>query len=618
MARPGTADPRAYAERWSALKNIPPFLAMIWRASPGLTAIMVALRLIRALVPVAMLWIGKLIIDEVVRLTGLPDAPTSLTGWWSSGLALPLIWLVTAELALALGSDIIGRLVSYTDSMLQEKLVIFLSLRLMDHAASLDLATFEDPAFQDRLDRARRQTTGRIPILSQVMQQLQDSVTVISFGIGLIAYNPWLVLLLLIAMIPAFLGEMYFNSQLYALNWRRASDRRERDYLRRIASSADSAKEIKIFGLNGFLRDRYRLLAERFYRENRAISRRQLTAMALLTALGTLCYYAAYLWIIGRTLTGTLSLGDLTFLSGSFLRLRGLIEGLLTTFSNMAGQALYLDDLYRFFHERPHITAGPAPLPVPDPIRQGVVFENVGFRYPGTDRWALRGLSFTLQAGETLALVGENGAGKTTIVKLLTRLYDPTEGRILLDGRDLRDYDPEALRSAIGVIFQDFVRYAMSAADNIATGRICARDDRPRITAAADRAAAQAVINRLPAGYDQMLGRSFARGVELSGGEWQKLAIARAYMRDAQILILDEPTAALDARAEFEVFQRFHDLSSARTALLISHRFSSLRMADRILVLEHGKVQAQGTHAELLAQKGRYRDLFELQARGYR
>lgn len=246
MARPGTADPKAYAERWSALKNIPPFLAMIWRASPGLTAIMVALRLIRALVPVAMLWIGKLIIDEVVRLTGLPDAPASLTGWWSGGLALPLIWLVTAELALALGSDIIGRLVSYTDSMLQEKLVIFLSLRLMDHAASLDLATFEDPAFQDRLDRARRQTTGRIPILSQVMQQLQDSVTVISFGIGLIAYNPWLVLLLLIAMIPAFLGEMYFNSQLYALNWRRASDRRERDYLRRIASSANSAKEIKI------------------------------------------------------------------------------------------------------------------------------------------------------------------------------------------------------------------------------------------------------------------------------------------------------------------------------------------------------------------------------------
>ena len=612
------ASPSDYAARWAALKNIPPFLAMIWRASPGLTSAMIALRLMRALIPVAMLWVGKLIIDEVVRLAGLPGHPAALMEWWKSGLTGHLLLLIVAEFALALGSDILGRLVTYTDSLLQEKLVISLSVRLMDHAALLDLASFEDAGFQDRLERARRQTMGRVPILSQVMQQMQDSVTVISFGVGLIAYNPWLVLLLLIALIPAFMGEMHFNSELYQLNWRRAADRRERDYLRMIGSNAESAKEVKIFGLNDFLRDRYHLLAQKFYRENRAISRRQLVVMGLLTALGTVSYYGAYLWIIGRTLTGTLTLGDLTFLSGSFLRLRGLIEGLLASFSAMAGQALYLDDLYRFFDEKPLIDSPEQPIPVPNPIQQGFVFENVGFRYPGVDRWALRGLSFKLRAGETVALVGENGAGKTTIVKLLARLYEPTEGRILLDGRDLRDYDLDELRASIGVIFQDFVRYAMTASDNIAVGRIEERGDHHRIHDAAHRALADEVIAKLPNGYDQMVGKRFAQGVELSGGEWQKLAIARAYMRDAQVLILDEPTAALDARAEFEVFQRFKDLSTEKTALLISHRFSSVRMADRILVLEHGQVQAEGTHEELLAQDGRYQELFELQAQGYR
>lgn len=618
MAPPDSRAPASYAARWAALRNLPPFLRMVWRASPQLTAAMVALRLLRAVVPVAMLWIGKLIIDEVVRLTALEGRPDGLEAWWQSGLAQPLLTLIAAELGLALASDILGRLVGYADSLLQEKLVISLSTRLMDHAAELDLASFEDAGFQDRLDRARRQTMGRIPLVGQIMQQLQDGVTIASFGAGLVAYNPWLVLLLLVALIPAFLGEIHFNALTYEMNWRRAPERRERDYLRMIGATADSAKEVKIFGLNRFLRDRYLQLAERFYAENRAILRRQLSVMALLTGLGTLCYYAAYLWIIGRTLTGALSLGDLAFLSGSFLRLRGLIEGLLSSFSAMASQALYLDDLYGFFAERATITSPVAAVPVPQPIRAGITFENVGFRYPEAGRWAVRQLSFHLHAGETVALVGENGAGKTTIVKLLARLYDPTEGRILLDGLDLRDYDLDGLRAAIGVIFQDFVRYSMTASDNIATGRIEARDDRPRVQTAAGRAMADAMIERLPGGYDQMVGKRFARGVELSGGEWQKLAIARAYMRDAQVLILDEPTAALDARAEFEVFQRFKDLSAGRTALLISHRFSSVRMADRIIVLEDGRVESEGSHEELLAQQGRYRELFELQARGYR
>lgn len=612
----------SFSARWAALKNIPPFLVLVWRASPALTLAMIVLRLARALMPVAMLWVGKLIIDQVVALSGMGGAtsggPDSLSGWWNSGLADTLIWLVALELALAVAQDVLGRLVSYADALLQEKLVIDISIRLMDHAAGLDLASFEDAGFQDRLDRARRQTMGRIPLLNQLMQQMQDSVTVASFAIGLILYNPWLVVLLALALIPSLLGEMHFNARTYALNHARAADRRERDYLRMIAATAETAKEVKIFGLSPWLRDRYLVLAERFYRENRKIQRRQLSVMAVLTALGTLAYYAAFLWIIARTLTGQLTLGDLTFLSGSFLRLRGLLEGLLAGFSSMAGQAMYLDDLFEFFTALPAIASPADPLPVPQPIRQGFRFENVGFRYPGREDWAIRHMTLDLHAGETVALVGENGAGKTTIVKLLARLYDPDEGRITLDGRDLRDYDLDQLRGTIGVIFQDFVRYAVTAAENIAIGRIEEREDRPRIVASAERALADQVIAKLPQGYDQMVGRRFARGLDLSGGEWQKLAIARAYMRDAQLLVLDEPTAALDARAEFEVFQRFRDLTQGRTALLISHRFSSVRMADRIIVLEQGAVQDQGSHAELLSRPGRYKELFELQAQGYR
>lgn len=606
-----------YAARWAALKNIPPFLVMVWRASPALTLAMVALRLMRALMPVAMLWVGKLIIDQVVALSAA-GGPDTLAGWWDSGLAHPLIALVALELALAVAQDVLGRLVAYVDALLQEKLVIDISIRLMDHAADLDLASFEDASFQDRLDRARRQTMGRIPLLNQLMQQMQDSVTVISFGVGLVVYNPWLVVLLALALIPSLMGEMHFNARTYALNHARAADRRERDYLRMIAATAETAKEVKIFSLSPWLRDRYLTLARRFYLENRVIQRRQLSVMAVLTALGTLAYYAAFLWIIARTLTGQLSIGDLTFLSGSFLRLRGLLEGLLSGFSSMAGQAMYLDDLFDFFTARPAIASPADPLPVPVPIAQGFRFENVGFRYPGRDDWAIRGMTLDLRAGETVALVGENGAGKTTIVKLLARLYDPDEGRITLDGRDLRDYDLEQLRGTVGVIFQDFVRYAVTAAENIAIGRIDARDDRPRIVTAAERSLADQVIAKLPKGYDQMVGKRFARGLDLSGGEWQKLAIARAYMRDAQLLVLDEPTAALDARAEYEVFLRFRDLTQGRTALLISHRFSSVRMADRIIVLEGGRVQDQGSHAELVARPGRYKELFELQAQGYR
>lgn len=591
---------------------------MVWRASPGLLLITLTLRVIRAVLPVAALWFGKLIIDEVVRLSALSDGPATLSGWASSGEITLLAIYVGAEFALAVLSDLLSRIGGLVDSLLSERLTMSSSIRLMEHAATLDLEDFEDAEFQDKLERARRQSSGRMPLLSQLMGQIQDVLTVVTFAGGLVVFNPWLIVLLLVALIPAFLGEAHFNAQSYSLDFRRTPERRELDYVRQTAASVETAKEVKIFGLNAFLIDRFRVLSQSFYAANRQIAQQRALWGAVFTSVGTVGYYLAYAWIIGSTLTGTLTIGDLTFLAGSFRRLRTLLEGLLASFSSTAAQALYLDDLFGFFEVTPEIQSPASPWPMPEPIRQGFVFEDVGFRYPGADRWAVRHLSFTLKAGETLALVGENGAGKTTLVKLLTRLYDPDEGRITLDGRDLRDYDLDALRGAMGVIFQDFVRYNLTAGDNIAVGRISARDDHARIERAASSSLADAVIDGLPQGYDQMIGKRFRNGVELSGGEWQKVAIARAYMRDAQVLVLDEPTAALDARSEFEVFQRFKELSAGKTAVLISHRFSSVRMADRILVLSGGRVEASGTHVELLAQKGRYAELFELQAAGYR
>ncbi|MFC5441405.1 ABC transporter ATP-binding protein [Rhodanobacter ginsenosidimutans] len=605
-------------ERFAALRNLPPFLKSIWQTSRLLSTSSIVLRLLRALLPVATLYVGKLIIDEVVRLLAIGNVHASVGDWLASGV-LDHLWLLLAlEFALAVGADILGRIVSMIDSLLSELYANSTSIRLMEHAASLDLEDFEDADLQDKLDRARRQVAGRSSLLSQLLGQAQDMVTIASFAVGLLVYAPWLIVLLLIALVPAFLGEFHFNAQSYAVNYQWTPERRELDYLRQVGASAQNAKEVKSFGLNAFLIERYRVLSQSIYAANRRIALRRAGWGGLFTTVGTIGYYAAYVIIAYRTVSGDFSVGDLTFLSASFRRLRNLLESLLVGFSQVAGQALYLDDLFSFFRIEPEILSPPNPRPFPQPIREGFVFENVGFRYPEAERWAVRNLSFTLRAGEVLALVGENGAGKTTLVKLLSRLYDPDEGRILLDGHPLADYDLEELRLNIGVIFQDFVRYYLSAADNVAVGRIDAREDQPRIIEAAHRSMADEVIAKLPQGYEQMLGKLFKSGVDLSGGEWQKIAIARAYMRDAPLLILDEPTAALDARSEFEVFQRFKELSQGKTAVIISHRFSTVRMADRIIVLDGGRIEEVGSHADLLAANGHYAELFELQAAGYR
>ena len=604
-------------ERFSAMRNIRPFLAEIWNTSKTLTIAAVVIRLLRALIPVATLYIGKLIIDEAIRLVG-EGVADRLIDALQGGQLNTLLLFIGLELLLAVGNDLLGRAAGYVDAVLSEMFTNATSVRLMEHAATLDLEDFENADIQDQLDRARRQTMGRMSLMSQLFGQAQDLITVITFAAGLIVYAPWLIVLLAVALIPAFVGESHFNALNYSLNFQWTPERRQLEYLRQMGASVETAKEVKIFNLNRFFIDRFRTLSERFLQANRSLAAQRAIWGTLLSALGTLGYYVAYGYIAWRTVHGDFTIGDLTFLAGSFRRLRQLLESLLTGFSQVASQALYLDDLYSFFRIEAEIISKPGALPVPSPIRRGFVFDNVGFRYEGSDKWALRHLSFELHAGEVLALVGENGAGKTTLVKLLARLYDPDEGVITLDGKDLRDYDLDELRANIGVIFQDFVRYHLTAAENIGVGQVDDMTNRIRIAEAARRGMAEDVIQSLEKGYDQVIGRRFKEGVDLSGGQWQKIAIARAYMRDAQVMILDEPTAALDARSEFEVFERFKELSDDRTAVLISHRFSSVRMADRILVLADGKVEASGTHEQLMAQGGRYAELFELQAAGYR
>ncbi|KAB7731412.1 ATP-binding cassette domain-containing protein [Rudanella paleaurantiibacter] len=607
------AETLSWRDRFSALKNLPAFFRLVWQTSPGLFLGNAFGRLVRAAIPAAALYVGKLIIDEVVRLMAQGANPDTTYLWQ----------LVGAEFGLAVLATALGRLVSLLDSLLGDLFANQTSIRLMEHAASLDLEQFEDAAFYDKLERARRQTTGRTVLLSQVFGQVQEIISVVFLAAGLVVYNPWLIGLLVLAVLPAFAADNYFNQRSYSLSRNWTPERRELDYLRYVGAADDTAKEVKIFGLSGFLIDRFRTLSWTYYVKNRALAISRAGWGTVLTALGTAGYYAAYVWIIGRAVAGQISLGDLTFLAGAFRQVRGSLESILLQFSGLTQEALYLQDLFDYFAIQPkiHSPNDPAvgePLRVPQPIREGFVFENVGFQYANApERWAIRNLSFTLRPGEKLALVGENGAGKTTLVKLLARLYDPSEGRILLDGRDLREYDLADLRRNVGVIFQDYVRFKMSAGVNIAVGDIDERTNQPRIESSAQRSLADSVIAKLPAGYDQQLGRSFNKGVELSGGEWQKVALARAYMRDAQLIILDEPTAALDARAEYEVFQRFAGLTEGKSSVIISHRFSTVRMADRILVLEGGRLIELGSHAELLAQGGRYAELFQLQARGY-
>jgi len=607
-------DTPTWAERIAALKHVPSLLRMVYRTQRRYTLAIVALRAFRAFVPVTLLWIGKLII-EAVETAYRGDVAID----WQR-----LATLVVLELGVAVIAEGLARASSLLESLLGDLFSNRISVQLMEHAARLDVAQFEDDDTYDRLERARRQTVARIGLLAQLLNTAQDLVTLISLTAALVVYVPWLMLLLALAVLPAFLGETHFAALGYSLLYGWTPERRMLDYLRYTAASDESAKEVKLFGLSPFLIGRYAQLADEFYEANKQLSKKRALVSSLLGIIGALGYYGAYAFIIYLTVSGATSpagpftIGVLTFLAGSFRQSRDLIQRFLLTLSSIYEESLYLRDLFTFFEIQPRVISKPDAIPFPHPIRDGFVFENVSFKYPGSETWAVRNLSFTLGPGESLALVGENGAGKTTLVKLLSRLYDPDEGRILLDGHDLRDYDLLGLWANVGVIFQDFIRYEFLMRENIGVGRIEHMTEEAQIREAARRSLADSVAKRLPQGFDQQLGRRFEGGVELSGGEWQKVALARAYMRDAQVLILDEPTAALDARAEYEVFQRFTELTKGKIAVLISHRFSTVRMARHILVLTGGTIAEYGTHDELLRRRGLYAELFNLQAAGYR
>ena len=593
-------------ERFSALGNLPRFFKLVWKTSPSITLINAILRIVRSAIPVAILYVGKLIIDHVILMSH------------SSKPDFNYLWeLVAIEFGLAILSDGLSRATTLMDSLLGDLFSNYTSVQIMEHAAILDLDQFEDSNFYDKLERARQQTIGRTILLSQILSQVQDLITMCFLAAGLIIFYPWLILLLFIAVLPAFMGESYFNDQTYSLSRRQTPERRELDYIRYIGASDETAKEVKIFDLSGFLIERFRRLSGKFYTDNKQLAIKRSLWGTLFSVVGSLGYYGAYVYIISKAVRGELSIGTLTFLAGSFRQLRSLLEGILSRFTSVSQGAIYLKDFFDFFDIQPKIKLSSNARAFPMPIQQGFTFENVGFKYVKSEYWANRHLNFTLHAGEKLALVGENGAGKTTLVKLLARLYDPTEGRILLDGYDLREYDLAEVRKQIGVIFQDYLRYQMTVSQNIAVGDISEKENKELIIHSATQSLADILIQKLPGKYEQQLGKRFNQGVELSGGEWQKIALARAYMKNAQLFILDEPTSALDARAEYEVFQRFSELTKGKTAVLISHRFSTVRMADRILVLDKGEILEEGSHEELLNKKNRYAELFNLQAMGY-
>jgi len=597
----------AWAKRLNALRNVPSVLAIVWQSGPNVVLWGLILRLMTALSPVGLLAVARIILDSIVGFLS-HQHPLRPHFWW---------W-VCLEFAIAGVSTFINRAIDFADSLLADKYVKYISVRIMKHASSLDLAMYEDPSFQDKLERARVQATDRLGMIQQMGRLLQQVIATIALAAGIIWFSPWLFLLLILCVVPAFIGESHFAFLGYSQAFRQTPVKRQMDYLRYLGVSKESAKELKVFGLNRHLTDRFANLSDQIYGENVSLAKRRFLASSFLTLLTTGGYYGGYIYIIYQTLTGRLSVGTLQFLAGAIASASINLQSIFSTFSGIADQSLFLSDLLSFLELRSTVRSKENGLLCPRPFRSGIEFQNVSFAYPGTPRRVLKDFNLRLNHGERIALIGENGEGKTTLVKLLMRLYDPTEGAIQLDGVDLREYDLEDYTSQVAVIFQDFMRYDMTARENIAIGSVTETENFPRIVAAARKSMAEDVIRGLPAGYEQMLGRRFEGGVDLSGGEWQKVALARAYFRDAQLLILDEPTASLDARSEHEVFKRFAELTEGKLSILISHRFSTVKMADRIIVLENGQISEQGTHEQLVARGGRYAEMFDMQASNYR
>lgn len=591
---------------FKALKFLPRFYNEIKATNRPLFYLNLLCRLISSFNPIATLWVGKLIIDEIIRLTN------------SEVKDLHQIWVfVGIELGILLLSDIINRLINLTDGLLGDQYSINSSVLLINKTSDVELSQLEDSEFYDKLERARQQTAGRVGLLSNMLGQIQDLFALVSLIAGLVYFEPWLIVLVIISIIPSFLNEIKFSNSSYSLSKSWTPERRELDYLRYIGANDKTAKELKLFGLASFISHRFKELSVLYYNENKKLSISRSKWGAFYNLIGTLSYYAAYVLIIFKVVNGAITLGELTFLSGSFNRLKSRLEASFIRFTRISESALNLRDYFDFIDLQPIKNIAFELRPLPKDIKEGFTFDDVKFAYPGSDSEVLKGISFHLQAGEKMAFVGENGAGKTTLIKLILRFYEPTGGRILLDGVDIRHYDKAEYQTFFGVIFQDFVKYELTLKENIAVGKIAELGNETRINTAAESSLASEVIADVKEGLDQKLGKRFVNGVELSGGQWQKIALARAYMKDAKVMILDEPTSALDARAEYEAFQRFIGLTKGKTSVIISHRFSTVRMADRILVLEDGKILEIGSHEELLKNDKLYAELFELQAAGY-
>lgn len=596
---------------FDALRNTPQAFKLVWQAGRKNALISFGLTPIAALMPAAQAWVGKLIIDNILKVIYAGVEP-------QVGLqrVLPYVLL---ELGLVVLSSLVGQFRSLSDRVLQYKLTNHVNSLIMEKAISLDLQFFEDPQFYDNLQNARRQSdSSAISIVNAILQIIQQVITLASVLVLLVRFSPLLAIVVFVAAIPSFLSQSQYAEMAFRAVTRRAKEARLLNYLEQLLTGNDTFKEVKMFGLGKPLLERYRQLFINFFNEDIAIARKKSLAGLGWGLLSSLAYYGSYVWVILRTIAGAATLGDMTMFLSIFRQSQQSITSLLGNFNNLYESNLYLDNLLDYLKITPVLVNPKDGLMAPSPIEQGIRFQNVSFKYPGSDVFVLKNINLFIPPGESIALVGLNGAGKTTLVKLLTRLYDPTEGEILLDGHDLREYDLASLHQRFGVIFQDFVRYQFSVRENIGFGQVDELENLEKIKDAAERGGADQVIEGMPNGYETILGRRWEKGLELSGGQWQKIALARAFMRNAEALILDEPTSALDAEAEYEIFKRFRELMSGRIAVLISHRFSTVRMADRIVVLSDGRIVELGSHAELMARGGPYSRLFELQAEGYR
>lgn len=600
------ANKVSFKGSFDSLKFVPRFFKEIRKVNPWLFYANLLSRTVNAVLPVIILIVGKLIIDEVVLQ--ISAETKDLERLW---------WLVAAEFGLAILSDLMSRAISLTDALLGDQYSIDTSVRIIKKTSELNLDQLEDAEFYDKLERARQQTTGRVGLMSNILTQAEDLVVIFTLLAGVVAFEPWLIILLVVSVVPTIINEIKFSGTSYSLARSWTQERRELDYLRYAGASDVTAKEVKLFGLSNYLADRFKNLSDTYYLMSKKLAKQRAGWGSLFNVIGTGAYYGAYLLIVFRTVAGIFSLGDLTFLSGSFNRLRSKLQGFFTRFTAITESALYLQDYFEFLDLKYSEELEKEKLSLPKKIKKGFEFSNVGFKYPKSEAWVVRNINFELKAGEKLAFVGENGAGKTTLIKLLLRFYEPTEGEILLDGIPVTQYNQTQYQQYFGVIFQDFVKFELTLRENIAMGEIEEIRNQERIDSAAEKSLANEVVSNLPGGYDQQLGKRFKQGKDLSGGQWQKIAIARAYMKDAEVLILDEPTSALDARAETEAFDRFIKLTEGKTAVIISHRFSTVRIADRIMVLKNGAVLEIGTHRELMENDKLYAELFNLQAQGY-